>query len=129
MVAAVGSAAKAPFVREMGADEVMVYDDPEWGAPVDVVLDAVGGDLLPRAVAALRPGGRLIFLNSGGGTVPAYDLLAGAKTVTGLTMRAAAARRGAGRAHDHRGAHQPRQGDPAALNRTDGTTGHDRRDQ
>ncbi|MEU4238473.1 zinc-binding dehydrogenase [Actinoplanes sp. NPDC026619] len=55
-----------------------------WDEPVDVVLDAVGGDLLPRALAAVRPGGRLIFFNAGGGTVPAYDLLGGAKTITGF---------------------------------------------
>ncbi|WP_433123961.1 quinone oxidoreductase family protein [Micromonospora sp. CA-240977] len=86
VVAAVGAADKADFVRGLGADEVVVYHDESWSDPVDVVLDAVGGDLLPRAIAALRPGGRLIFFNSGGGTVPAFDLLAGGKTITGLTM-------------------------------------------
>ena len=42
----------------------------------------------PRIIrhAALRPGGRLIFCGSGGGTVPAFDLLAGSKTITGMTM-------------------------------------------
>jgi NADPH:quinone reductase len=49
-------------------------------------VDGVGGELLPRAVAALAPGGRLVFFNSGGGTVPAFDLLAGSKSITGLTM-------------------------------------------
>jgi NADPH:quinone reductase len=94
VVAAVGSPAKASFVAGLGADEVVTYDDATWGEPVDVVLDAVGGELLPRAVAAVRPGGRLIFFNSGGGTVPAFDLLAGSKTVTGMTMaRFAATRR------------------------------------
>ncbi|MGW3008793.1 quinone oxidoreductase family protein [Streptomyces sp. NPDC001219] len=87
VVAAVSSAAKAEFLRELGADEVVTYDQESWGAPADIVLDGVGGDLLPRALAALAPGGRLVFFNSGGGTVPAYELLAGAKTITGLTMR------------------------------------------
>ncbi|MEW1657438.1 zinc-binding dehydrogenase [Streptomyces sp. NPDC093707] len=87
VVAAVGSAAKAEFLYGLGADEVVTYDRESWGEPVDVVLDGVGGELLPRALAALAPGGRLIFFNSGGGTVPAYELLAGAKTITGLTMR------------------------------------------
>jgi NADPH:quinone reductase-like Zn-dependent oxidoreductase len=86
VVAAVSSPAKADFLRGLGADEVVVYDSDHWGDPVDVVLDGVGGELLPRAIAALRPGGRLIFFNSGGGTVPAFDLLAGSKTITGLTM-------------------------------------------
>ncbi|MFF0746916.1 zinc-binding alcohol dehydrogenase family protein [Streptomyces sp. NPDC004111] len=86
VVAAVGSPAKAEFLRGLGADEVATYDSADWGDPVDVVLDGVGGELLPRAVAALAPGGRLVFFNSGGGTVPAFDLLAGSKTITGLTM-------------------------------------------
>ncbi|MGY5134018.1 quinone oxidoreductase family protein [Streptomyces nigrescens] len=87
VVAAVSSAAKAEFLRGLGADEVVTYDQESWGAPADIVLDGVGGELLPRALAALAPGGRLIFFNSGGGTVPAYELLAGDKTITGLTMR------------------------------------------
>ncbi|MCR8574745.1 zinc-binding alcohol dehydrogenase family protein [Streptomyces sp. Isolate_219] len=87
VVAAVSSADKADFLRGLGADKVVTYDQESWGAPADIVLDGVGGELLPRALAALAPGGRLIFFNSGGGTVPAYELLAGDKTITGLTMR------------------------------------------
>ncbi|UQA92189.1 quinone oxidoreductase family protein [Streptomyces halobius] len=87
VVAAVSSTAKAEFLYGLGVDEVVTYDEAPWGEPVDIVLDGVGGDLLPRALAALAPGGRLIFFNSGGGTVPAYELLAGSKTITGLTMR------------------------------------------
>ncbi|KUL33969.1 NADPH:quinone reductase [Streptomyces sp. NRRL F-4489] len=87
VVAAVSSPAKAEFLYGLGADEVVTYDQESWGEPVDIVLDGVGGELLPRALAAVAPGGRLIFFNSGGGTVPAYELLAGAKTITGLTMR------------------------------------------
>lgn len=86
VVAAAGSPAKAAFLRGLGADEVVAYGDESWGEPVDAVLDAVGGDLLPRALAALVPAGRLIFFNSGGGTVPAHALLSGSKTITGLTM-------------------------------------------
>lgn len=86
IVAAVSSPAKEDFLRAQGADEVVLYDSENWGEPVDVVLDGVGGELLPRAVAALAPGGRMVFFGSGGGTVPAFDLLAGAKTITGLTM-------------------------------------------
>ncbi len=91
MVAAVSSAAKAEFLYGLGADEVVTYDQESWGEPVDIVLDGVGGELLPRALGALASGGRLIFFNSGGGTVPAFELLAGSKTITGLTMRRFAA--------------------------------------
>ncbi|QMU69958.1 zinc-binding dehydrogenase [Streptacidiphilus sp. P02-A3a] len=86
VVAAVSSPTKEEFLRAQGADEVVTYDSESWGEPVDVVLEGVGGDLLPRAVAALAPGGRMVFFGSGGGTVPAFDLLAGAKSITGVSM-------------------------------------------
>ncbi|MFJ8742022.1 zinc-binding alcohol dehydrogenase family protein [Embleya sp. NPDC127516] len=86
VVAAVGSLDKADFLRGLGVDDVVRYDADSWGEPVDVVLDGVGGDVLPRAVAALAPFGRLVFFNSGGGTVPAWELLAGARTITGMSM-------------------------------------------
>ncbi|MFJ8542601.1 zinc-binding alcohol dehydrogenase family protein [Streptomyces sp. NPDC093586] len=86
VVGAVSDPAKADFVRSLGADDVVVYGDDDWGEPVDHVLDGVGGDLLAPAVAALAPGGRLVAYGSGGGTVRAYDLLVGSKTVTGFQM-------------------------------------------
>jgi len=86
VVAAVSSPGKEEFLRAQGADEVVTYTEESGGEPVDVVLEGVGGDLLPRAVTALAPGGRLVFFGSGGGSVPAFDLLAGAKSVTGFSM-------------------------------------------
>ncbi|MFF8810769.1 quinone oxidoreductase family protein [Streptomyces pactum] len=91
VVAAAGSAAKAGFLRGLGADEVVCYDDASWGEPVDIVLDAVGGELLSSAVAALAPGGRLVAYSSGGGTIAAYDLLVGGRSVTGFQMARTAA--------------------------------------
>ncbi|TQM30692.1 quinone oxidoreductase family protein [Nocardia bhagyanarayanae] len=85
VVAAVSDPAKGDFLRELGADEVVVYGEP-WGEPVDYVLDAVGGELLGPALAALAPGGRLVAYSSGGGTIQAYDLLAGAKAVIGFQV-------------------------------------------
>ncbi|MEV5509987.1 quinone oxidoreductase family protein [Streptomyces orinoci] len=86
VVAAVGHPEKAGFVKAMGADEVVTYQEPSWGEPVDIVLDAVGGDLLSPALAALAPGGRLVFFSSGGGTIQAYDLLVGAKSAIGFQI-------------------------------------------
>ncbi|MFF7982906.1 zinc-binding alcohol dehydrogenase family protein [Streptomyces sp. NPDC007901] len=86
VVAAVSDRAKAPFVRSLGADAVVTYADADWDTPADYALDAVGGDLLTPALAALAPGGRLVAYSSGGGTVQAYDLLVGAKSVTGFQM-------------------------------------------
>ena len=89
MVAAVGSADKAGFVRQCGADEVVTYSQPSWGDPVDLVLDGVGGDLVQRGVDALTPFGRLVAFSAGGGTVDTVDtasLLGGLKSVIGFSI-------------------------------------------
>ncbi|MET7572428.1 zinc-binding dehydrogenase [Streptomyces sp. NPDC005492] len=86
VVGAVSDPAKGDFVRALGADEVIAYDGLGSGDPVDYVLDAVGGELLTPAVAALVPGGRLVAYSSGGGTIQAYDVLVGAKSVIGFQM-------------------------------------------
>ncbi|WP_328786612.1 MULTISPECIES: quinone oxidoreductase family protein [unclassified Streptomyces] len=91
VVAAVSSADKADFVRGLGADEVVLYEDADWGAPYDVILDGVGGDLLGPAVRALATGGRLVAFSSGGGTVEAYELLVRGASMIGFQMRAIAA--------------------------------------
>ncbi|MFD3470678.1 zinc-binding alcohol dehydrogenase family protein [Streptomyces sp. NPDC058682] len=90
VVAAISSAAKADFVRGLGADEVVLYEDADWGAPYDVILDGVGGDLLAPAVRALATGGRLVAFSSGGGTVEAYELLVRGASMIGFQMRAIA---------------------------------------
>ncbi|MGW0531425.1 quinone oxidoreductase family protein [Streptomyces sp. NPDC003032] len=86
VVGAVSDSRKADFVRGLGADDVITYDRQDWGEPVDYALDAVGGDLLAPAVGSLAPHGRLVAYSSGGGTVAAYDLLVGAKSVIGFQM-------------------------------------------
>ncbi|MGW1287448.1 quinone oxidoreductase family protein [Streptomyces sp. NPDC002586] len=86
VVGAVSGPAKADFVRSLGADNCVRYTDGSWGDPVDCVLDAVGGDLLTPALAALAPHGRLVAYSSGGGTLQAHDLLVGAKSVIGFQM-------------------------------------------
>ncbi|MGW5494585.1 quinone oxidoreductase family protein [Streptomyces olivaceoviridis] len=83
---AVAGRTKTEFVRSLGADDCVRYGDESWGDPVDCVLDAVGGDLLTPALAALAPHGRLVAYSSGGGTIKAYDLLVGAKSVIGFQM-------------------------------------------
>ncbi|MFI6040472.1 zinc-binding alcohol dehydrogenase family protein [Nocardia sp. NPDC051321] len=86
VVGAVSDQDKAEFVRGLGADEVIEYGQESWGEPVDYALDAVGGELLGPAIAAVAPGGRLVAYSSGGGTIEAYDLLVGAKSVIGFQM-------------------------------------------
>jgi NADPH:quinone reductase-like Zn-dependent oxidoreductase len=56
----IGTASRGSLdaVRELGAHEVI--ESPETLAPVGLVFDTVGGELLRRAPAVLGPGGRLV---------------------------------------------------------------------
>jgi NADPH:quinone reductase-like Zn-dependent oxidoreductase len=61
-VVAAASAASHDLAVELGATEVL---DPSGDAlaslaPVDLVVDTVGGDVVARAAACIRPGGRLV---------------------------------------------------------------------
>ncbi|MFC5833277.1 zinc-binding dehydrogenase [Nonomuraea insulae] len=52
VVAAAGGSRKTGVARDLGADEVVDYTAPGWTdgvAPVDVVLDGVGGDIARAA--------------------------------------------------------------------------------
>ncbi|MDX3245792.1 NADP-dependent oxidoreductase [Streptomyces sp. ME18-1-4] len=56
-------AANHDFLRGLGADELIDYTATDFRtavAPVDVVLDLVGGAYGPRSLDVLRPGGLLI---------------------------------------------------------------------
>ncbi|MCP2259988.1 NADPH:quinone reductase [Streptoalloteichus tenebrarius] len=86
VVAAVGSSDKADFVRDLGADEVVRYDDADWGDPVDVVVDGVGGEVLRRGVDALAPFGRLVSFSAAGGQVEANALRLGMRGVVGFAV-------------------------------------------
>ena len=85
VVAAVGSAAKADFVRGLGADDVVVYDG-DWGEPVDLVLDGVGGDVFHRGLGAVKPFGRLVTYNGIGGTLDVNELRLRNQGVIGFSM-------------------------------------------
>ncbi|MGI5226391.1 quinone oxidoreductase family protein [Actinoallomurus sp. CA-142502] len=86
VVAAVGDRAKAGFVRDLGADEVVTYDE-EWGAPADVVVDGVGGDVQAAALRALAPLGRLVAYSGAGRPVDVNELRAHGRSVVGFAMR------------------------------------------
>jgi NADPH:quinone reductase-like Zn-dependent oxidoreductase len=86
VVAAVGSADKADFVRRCGADKAVTYSQPAWDDPVDLVLDGVGGQLVQRGVDALAPFGRLVAFSAGGGAIDAGSLLGGLKQVIGFSI-------------------------------------------
>jgi NADPH:quinone reductase-like Zn-dependent oxidoreductase len=52
------SSARADTVRRLGADEAV--DSTDGLAPVDLVFDTVGGELLERSAAIVKEGGRLV---------------------------------------------------------------------
>ncbi len=64
-VLATASAAKASFLRDLGADEVIDYAHARFEdrvRNVDAVIDTVGGDTLDRSWAVLRRGGVLVTI-------------------------------------------------------------------
>jgi NADPH:quinone reductase len=96
----VGSEAKAEFCRALGADRVVNYRTQDFVREsleaterrgVDLVLDMVGGDYIPRNLAVLRNDGRLsliAFLR--GSRVTDLDLrpvMTKRLTLTGSTLR------------------------------------------
>jgi len=70
VVAAAGSAEKLELCRELGAEEVYVYDELPDDLRVDVVVDPVGGDLFGAALARLRPLGTLVAIGYAAGLWP-----------------------------------------------------------
>ena len=69
--ATAGTAEKCRACEELGAERAINYRDEDFvevvqhltgGAGVDVILDMVGGDYLPRNLEALAPEGRLVHI-------------------------------------------------------------------
>ena len=59
------SARNAEFLRELGVDEVINYAAARFedvARDVDVVLDAMGGEVLARSWTTLKPGGFLVSI-------------------------------------------------------------------
>lgn len=64
-VLATASAANLDFVRSLGANEVIDYQRTNFetvARDLDVVFDSLGGKILERSWAVLRPGGRLVTI-------------------------------------------------------------------
>lgn len=62
------SAANAPYLREIGAHEVIDYNTTDFTQVVrdcDAVFDTVGGDVATRSFTVLKRGGRAAFIASG----------------------------------------------------------------
>lgn len=88
---------KARAVRALGADHAILYKDNDWAAEVktlvkgvDVVLDMVAGDYLPKNIQLLKQDGRCVIIALQGGasaTVSAGLVMVNRLTVTGSTLR------------------------------------------
>lgn len=84
VVAAVGSPAKLPAPTEWGADTTTLYDGPI--EDVDIVLDGVGGTVLPSAMQSLRVFGRAVTYAAAPATIDAGTLRSRSQTLTGFSM-------------------------------------------
>ena len=97
--ATAGSADKCRACEELGAERAINYKTEDFvavvreltnGKGVDVVLDMVGGDYLPREVDCLADDGRIAIIALLGGAMANVDLgqvLRRRLTITGSTLR------------------------------------------
>lgn len=98
-----GSEEKCAFCRELGADLAINYNDADFVREVlaatadddepgvDVILDMVAGDYVPRNIECLKTGGRLVFIAFQRGIETTINLLPFLKkriTLTGSGLRA-----------------------------------------
>jgi len=93
----VRTAEKAAAVTKLGADHAVIYKDNDWAAEVkklsggvDVVLDMVAGDYLPKNLQLLKLGGRCVVIAVQGGRTAEINigaLMVNRLTLTGSTLR------------------------------------------
>ena len=95
-----GSAEKCAECEKLGATRAINYRSEDFvavikqltgGRGVDVILDMVGGDYVPRELASLADDGRLSLIAFLGGTKASLDMsdiLRRRLTITGSTLRA-----------------------------------------
>lgn len=97
--ATAGSAEKCKQCEALGAERAINYRSEDFveaikqatgGRGVDVILDMVGGDYVPRELACLADDGRLsliAFLGGSRTTLDMNDILRRRLTITGSTLR------------------------------------------
>ncbi len=85
VIVTAGSAQKCAACRELGAEVAINYHEGDFveatlratdGRGADVILDMVGGDYLPRNVAAAAVEGRIALIATQGGSKAELDLRA-----------------------------------------------------
>lgn len=94
-----GSAEKCRVCTELGAERAINYREEDFaavvaeatgGRGVDVVLDMVGGDYIPRSLASLAPDGRhvsIAFLRGSKTEIDFNGVMRKRLTLTGSTLR------------------------------------------
>ncbi len=99
VIATASTAEKRALALQLGADAAVSSDagglterliEANGGAPVDVVLDAIGGEVFDASLEALAPFGRLVTYGVSGGatnTVNTRKLMRASRTVTGFWFR------------------------------------------
>ena len=99
-IAVTASAGKHHVCEALGADLVIDYASEDYveavrdatgGAGVDVVLDVIGGDYLPRNISCLRINGRIIQVGVMSGAAVQFNpaaLMAKRASLVGTTLRA-----------------------------------------
>lgn len=93
--ATAGSEEKCDACLDLGADRCINYREHDFeeelkNTGVDLVLDMIGGDYVPKNLRLLRADGRLVFINAmHGNTLQAdiHALMSKRITITGSTLR------------------------------------------
>ena len=87
---------KAATALKLGADIAVDTTSEDFAevakaaGGVDVVLDMVGGDYIPKNLDALKTGGRIVFIAALGGgqiTLPVFAIMMKRAVITGSTLR------------------------------------------
>lgn len=98
VITTAGSEEKCTACKALGADLTINYKEQDFvdtirkrpTKGVDVILDMVGGDYMPRNLKCLRPDGRLVMIAFLGGSKTEVDfmsLMLKRLTITGSTLR------------------------------------------
>ena len=99
IIVTAGSADKSCKAKSLGADHAIDYKSEDFvervkeitgGKGVQVVLDMVGGEYVPRNLKCLAEDGRHVSIAVQGGataTIPIFDIMRRRLTLTGSTLR------------------------------------------
>jgi len=79
VIATAGSQEKLDFVKSLGAEYILSYNDGTWveavkqitgGRGADVIYDPVGGDIFDLSTKCIASGGRLLVIGFASGRIP-----------------------------------------------------------